>query len=141
MEDAIDTTGRAFMGLTLRCARCHDHKFDPVTKEDYYALYGLFASTQFPWPGAEEFASKQFPREHFVPLVPPEEAQLFLASHQETLRQLDTDIQKAGMESPQAKRLAELDRQLAAHTKKSDQLEAGKQNTEALKAKRSALKK
>jgi hypothetical protein len=39
MEDAIDTTGRAFLGLTLRCARCHDHKFDPVTQADYYALY------------------------------------------------------------------------------------------------------
>src|SRR5262249_14886946 len=33
MEDAIETTGRAFLGLTLRCARCHDHKFDPVTRE------------------------------------------------------------------------------------------------------------
>src|SRR5262249_14280037 len=37
LEDTIDTVGRAFLGLTLRCARCHDHKFDPVTKEDYYA--------------------------------------------------------------------------------------------------------
>ena len=48
LEDAIDTTGRAFLGLTLRCARCHDHKFDPVTQRDYYALYGIFASTSFP---------------------------------------------------------------------------------------------
>jgi hypothetical protein len=73
--------------------------------------------------------------------VPPEEAQPFLASHQEKLRQLDTDIQKAGKESQQAKRLAELDGRLAADTKKFDQLEAAKQNTEALKAERSALQK
>ncbi len=74
IEDAIDTTGRAFLGLVLRCARCHDHKYDPVTREDYYALYGIFASTRFPYAGSEEFASKHEPRASFVPLVPPEEA-------------------------------------------------------------------
>ena len=48
LEDTIDTVGRAYLGMTLRCARCHDHKFDPVPTRDYYALYGIFASTQFP---------------------------------------------------------------------------------------------
>ena len=52
-EDAIENTGRAFLGLGLGCARCHDHKFDPVSQEDYYALYGIFRSTRFPWPGIE----------------------------------------------------------------------------------------
>lgn len=70
LEDTIDTVGQAFMGLNLKCARCHDHKFDPVTQRDYYALYGIFESTQFPWAGAEEFSSQKKPREHFVPLVP-----------------------------------------------------------------------
>ena len=69
LEDTIETTGRAFLGLTLRCARCHDHKFDPVTQRDYYALYGIFASTTFPYAGSEEFQSKEFPRMNFVPLV------------------------------------------------------------------------
>ena len=69
LEDTIDTTGRAFLGLTLRCARCHDHKFDPVTQRDYYALYGIFASTTFPYAGSEELQSKAFPRMNFVPLV------------------------------------------------------------------------
>jgi hypothetical protein len=73
LEDSVDTVGRAFLGLTLKCARCHDHKFDPVTTEDYYALYGIFASTQFPWAGAEEFASKGFNRQHFASLLSPEE--------------------------------------------------------------------
>jgi hypothetical protein len=74
LEDTIDTVGRAFLGLTIRCARCHDHKFDPITKEDYYALYGIFASTKFPFAGSEEFFSMKFPREHFVSLKPPAEA-------------------------------------------------------------------
>src|SRR5262249_53316444 len=44
-DDNIDTVGKAFLGLTLGCARCHDHKFDPVSQEDYYALAGIFYST------------------------------------------------------------------------------------------------
>lgn len=44
--DRVDTTTRAFLGLTVACARCHDHKFDPITMRDYYALAGVFASTE-----------------------------------------------------------------------------------------------
>jgi hypothetical protein len=46
IDEQIDTTGKAFMGLSLGCARCHDHKFDPVSQADYYALAGVFKSTQ-----------------------------------------------------------------------------------------------
>jgi hypothetical protein len=46
VDEQIDTTGKAFMGLTLGCARCHDHKFDPVSTKDYYALAGIFKSTR-----------------------------------------------------------------------------------------------
>jgi hypothetical protein len=73
LDDAIATTGAAFLGLTLGCARCHDHKFDPVTTQDYYALYGIFAGTTFPYTGSEEFASKHEPRMNLAPLSPPEE--------------------------------------------------------------------
>ena len=45
IEDTLDTMGKVVLGLGLRCARCHDHKYDPTTNEDYYALYGVFAST------------------------------------------------------------------------------------------------
>ena len=45
VDDQIDTTGRAFLGLTVGCARCHDHKFDPIPTSDYYALAGIFRST------------------------------------------------------------------------------------------------
>jgi hypothetical protein len=44
-DDNIDTVGKAFLGLTLGCARCHDHKFDPILTEDYYALAGIFYSS------------------------------------------------------------------------------------------------
>jgi hypothetical protein len=46
-DDRIDTLCRGFLGLTVACARCHDHKFDPITQEDYYALAGIFASTAY----------------------------------------------------------------------------------------------
>ncbi|MDA1054883.1 MAG: PSD1 and planctomycete cytochrome C domain-containing protein [Planctomycetota bacterium] len=45
VDDNIDTIGKAFLGLTLGCARCHDHKFDPILTADYYALAGMFYST------------------------------------------------------------------------------------------------
>jgi mono/diheme cytochrome c family protein len=44
-EDRVDTTCRTLLGLTVACARCHDHKFDPISMRDYYALAGVFAST------------------------------------------------------------------------------------------------
>lgn len=43
-EERVDAVSRTFLGLTVACARCHDHKFDPVSSEDYYALAGVFAS-------------------------------------------------------------------------------------------------
>ena len=46
VDEQIDTFGRTFLGLSLGCARCHDHKFDPITAEDYYALAGVFHSTK-----------------------------------------------------------------------------------------------
>ncbi len=51
INDRIDVVGRGFLGLTLACARCHDHKFDPVTTADYYALRGVFASCVEPKEG------------------------------------------------------------------------------------------
>ncbi len=54
VNDQVDVVGRAILGLTIACARCHDHKFDPVSTEDYYALAGIFFSTRLipgPVPG------------------------------------------------------------------------------------------
>ena len=46
-DDRIDTLTRGVLGLTVSCARCHDHKFDPITTADYYALAGIFASSDY----------------------------------------------------------------------------------------------
>jgi hypothetical protein len=65
-DDQIDTVSRGLLGLTVGCARCHDHKYDAITTADYYALYGVFASSEAPLdpplledpaavPGSEEF--------------------------------------------------------------------------------------
>jgi len=69
IDDQIDTTTRGFLGLTVACARCHDHKYDAITAKDYYSLYGVFASTERPYdlpliedpkevPGGIEFEEK-----------------------------------------------------------------------------------
>ena len=54
VNDQIDVVSKAFLGLSVACARCHDHKFDPISIEDYYALAGIFFSTRLipgPVPG------------------------------------------------------------------------------------------
>ena len=46
INDRIDTVTKGFLALTVACARCHDHKFDPIPTKDYYALHGIFNSHQ-----------------------------------------------------------------------------------------------
>ena len=46
IDEQVDTIGKAVLGLTIGCARCHDHKFDPISARDYYALAGILASTE-----------------------------------------------------------------------------------------------
>lgn len=66
-DERLDTVTRGFLGLTVACARCHDHKFDPITTKDYYALAGVMASTQLvqrplvsmPEPEAERLAEAE----------------------------------------------------------------------------------
>jgi hypothetical protein len=53
IDDTIDNLGKAVLGVTIACARCHDHKFDPIPTADYYALYGIFKSTAYAHSGTE----------------------------------------------------------------------------------------
>jgi hypothetical protein len=69
IDDRIDLVTRGLMGLTVACSRCHDHKYEPVTTADYYALHGIFSSSKIPeqlpvigdppsGPEADAFAAK-----------------------------------------------------------------------------------
>jgi cytochrome c553 len=69
-DEQIDVTTQAFLGITAACARCHDHKFDPIPQKDYYALAGIFRSTETCY-GTVRFINAQRPG----PLLPlPNEA-------------------------------------------------------------------
>lgn len=63
-DDMIDVVGKAFLGQTIACARCHDHKFDAITTRDYYSLYGLISSSRIDYaninpPAKQEEAQKK----------------------------------------------------------------------------------
>ena len=71
LQDTLDTLGQSVLGLSLGCARCHDHKFDPISMKDYYALYGIFASSHYAFPGSEQKARLRV----MAPLLPMAESQ------------------------------------------------------------------
>ncbi|HEV7869133.1 MAG TPA: PSD1 and planctomycete cytochrome C domain-containing protein, partial [Chthoniobacteraceae bacterium] len=99
VEDLIDNLGKATLGLSVSCARCHDHKFDPVLNKDYYALYGIFDSSRFAFPGTEIYRHTK----DFVPLVADRElAEKYLAEGRE-LAGLDDRVENLKNEK---KRLA-----------------------------------
>jgi cytochrome c553 len=71
IDEQIDTVSKAFLGLTLACARCHDHKFDPLLTTDYYAMAGIFANTtQFRNHGRPGSIGYM----HYAPVDPAEHA-------------------------------------------------------------------
>jgi hypothetical protein len=90
IDDRIDVVTRGLMGLTVACARCHDHKFDPVSAKDYYALHGIFASSEEPeekpllgplqdTPAYREFLAKQEAVRKRIAQREAEEVERFLA--------------------------------------------------------------
>src|SRR5205807_2929398 len=62
IDDRLDVIGRGLLGLTVGCARCHDHKFDPIPTADYYSLYGVLASCTEPAELPELSGGKQSPQ-------------------------------------------------------------------------------
>ncbi len=99
IEDTIDNLGRALLGMSLNCARCHDHKFDPISTEDYYGLYGIFQSTRYPWPGIE-LEQKQ---RDLVPLCSAEEAEAALQTRRQRQEELDREVKRLEKERNAAK--------------------------------------
>ena len=114
LENTLETVGQAFFALNLKCARCHDHKYDPLSVQDYYGLYGIFESTEFPWGGGEELQSKNLPRQKFVPLAPRSEVEPEFQSWQAKIKALRDQIAATEKEetSTKDKKLASLKTEL-----------------------------
>lgn len=93
IDEQVDTIGRAFMGQTIACARCHDHKFDPIPTKDYYALAGIFLSTN-------SVTHSNVSKWHQEPVPPTMEAKQAIEDYQ---------VQKAAAD----KEVAELKKELA----------------------------
>ena len=64
IDNTLTTISKGMMGLNFSCARCHDHKFDPISMDDYYGLYGYFSSTQYPHPSTEHGRERKNFRAH-----------------------------------------------------------------------------
>lgn len=77
LDDRIDTLTRGFLGLTVSCARCHDHKFDPIPQQDYYSLAGVFHSSRL----------------HNTPLVSSAEVERFHTAQQK-IKKLEESVQQ-----------------------------------------------
>lgn len=124
IDDTIDNIGKAFLGLSINCARCHDHKFDPIPQKDYFALYGIFKSTRYAFPGTEIYR-----RPHgLTPLVNGAPAEQ-IVKYQEEVRALDLKVEALQVERKfvsgrlrEKDAAAEVLAQKAGKTVKMDQL-------------------
>ena len=77
LDDRVDTLTRGFLGLTVSCARCHDHKFDPIPTQDYYSLAGIFRSSKL----------------HNAPLCEPAEVESYNAG-QQRIKRTEENVKK-----------------------------------------------
>jgi hypothetical protein len=109
IDDTIDNLGKTFLGLSVSCARCHDHKFDPIPQRDYYALYGVFNSIRYSFPGAEIYPH---PAE-MVSLVGGNEAENFYRRQKE-LSEIDDAIERLKGERGAAARNKKMKEEAAA---------------------------
>src|SRR5262245_16190365 len=109
-EDTIENLGRTVLGLGLSCARCHDHKFDPIPSEDYYSLYGFFQSTRYPWAGTE---LDKRPRD-LVPIASAEEVARAERERTQQLAALDARLAKLAKGDKQIAKLRKERAELAA---------------------------
>ncbi len=123
IDDQIDVTGRALLGMTIACARCHDHKFDPIPTTDYYALAGIFHSTEtysgvrankktagdkqlLPLTGVEETAK---------PPPPPTAEQ---TAHREEIAKIESELDALHAMQRQAAKRAGPNKKLAQNMKR-----------------------
>ncbi len=94
LDDMVSTSGAAFLGLTVGCARCHDHKFDPIPQEDYYSLLSVFRPLRTGETGAHGLDSPLF-----APLAGPEQITAWRAEQQRQKEALEAEKAAATEES------------------------------------------
>ncbi|MBM3823756.1 MAG: DUF1553 domain-containing protein [Verrucomicrobia bacterium] len=94
-DEQIDVTMRGFQGLTVSCARCHDHKFDPISLRDYYALAGIFTSTASLRTGAEAAAPGPLRTPWMERPLESKEKQEAYEKHQREVAELSTRVRSA----------------------------------------------
>ena len=123
IDNTIEVIGKGLLGIGMHCARCHDHKFDPVSIDDYYAFYGYFKSTQYPHAGSERGKARVM----FVPLVEDveeldryREIGQFLLQNQRELDKMKTDRVHSNFK----KSVAPIEKKIAANKKNSRSDEA-----------------
>lgn len=110
VDEIIRATGEAFLGLTVGCARCHDHKFDPITQQDYYRLYATFAGV---FHGDRHIAPSDQLRDREQKLTALEARKKQLADEQAALRRNADGNQQARLDTLQNE-LAEVEQRIAA---------------------------
>ena len=116
VDEQIDTVSRTMLGLTIGCARCHDHKFDPVKAKDYYALAGIFYSTK-------TMADRAFVSNWLERPLPSAEIQALRSEHQKKIDAAKADMAAAEADlKSQSDATALLQTELAAAQAKVDAL-------------------
>jgi hypothetical protein len=101
VDEQIDTTGKAFLGMTLGCARCHDHKFDPIPTQDYYSLAGIFRSTVTLEGESQEYVSTWVE----TPLPMSDEVARQIEEHAANVRQKKAELEASKSELKKVEQL------------------------------------
>ncbi len=151
VDDQISTVGRGILGLTLGCARCHDHKFDPIPTEDYYALAGIFSSTKNLY-GMESSQYSNHPADYLAYGPDAEKRYKAVKEHRKKLEETKKQLEKA------KKKRKKLEKKLKQAEKKAKKdkgkkegegdttkpikkkLDAAKKNVEKLEQRKKSLK-
>ncbi|MCA9054386.1 MAG: DUF1553 domain-containing protein [Planctomycetaceae bacterium] len=121
VDEQVSTVGGAFLGMTLGCARCHDHKFDPIPTHDYYALAGIFRNTQTLDGESQKYVS-DFCR---VPLPIEADHAAALETHQKLLKSIDKRLATAKKQLEELKALATSTRTLGVLVDDIDAMKVG----------------
>ncbi|HQX53008.1 MAG TPA: PSD1 and planctomycete cytochrome C domain-containing protein [Planctomycetaceae bacterium] len=106
IDEQIDVTSRVFMGVSVACARCHDHKFDPIPQTDYYALAGIFQSTETFYGGVRSQRNRQPSNLIILPMDDPNPSDKAMTKQEiAELRQRRDELEKEAIEARRAQRM------------------------------------